>query len=52
MGVKKLCMSKVAMGCGCWLGLPDEAMDTEREKKKRSERFEMLELGIYVAVGV
>lgn len=35
MGVKKLCMSKVAMGCGCWLGLPDEAMDTEREKKKK-----------------
>lgn len=34
MGVKKLCMSKVAMGCGCWLGLPDEAMDRERKKKR------------------
>jgi hypothetical protein len=31
VGLKKLCMSK---GCGCWFGLPDEAMERERERKK------------------
>jgi hypothetical protein len=33
VGLKKLCMSKVGMGCGCWFGLPDEAMEREREKE-------------------
>jgi hypothetical protein len=34
VGLKKLCMSKVGMGCGCWFGLPDEAMERERERKR------------------
>lgn len=27
VGLKNVCMSKEEMGCCCWLGLPDEAMD-------------------------
>jgi hypothetical protein len=35
VGLKKLCMSKVlAMGCGCWFGLPDEAMERERKREE------------------
>jgi hypothetical protein len=34
VGLKKLCMSKLEMGCGCWFGLPDEAMEREREREK------------------
>jgi hypothetical protein len=35
VGLKKLCMSKVlAMGCGCWFGLPDEALERERKREE------------------